>query len=92
MTGRDAVRLQKILSRSPAEICNRTFASAVIVSSVDATSTVTWLITTLLSWFRLPYGMIMKRLARSFTSSIRLLQKWSVRIDRDELVKRIFAK
>ena len=65
---------------------------AVIASSVDTTSTVTWLITTLLSWFRLPYGTMTKQLARSCNGSIRLLRKWSVRIDRDELVKRIFAK
>ena len=83
---------RKFLSSSVDEICNRAFASPVIVSSVDATSTVTWLITTLLSWFRLPYGTMTKRLARSFNASIRLLRKWSVRIDRDELVKRIFAK
>ena len=74
------------------ESCNRTFAAAVIVSSVDTTSIATWLITTLLSWFRLPCGTIMKRLAHWFSASIRSLQKWSVRIDRDELVRRIFAK
>ena len=92
MTARESVRLQKMLSPSPDEICNRAFATAVIVGSVDTTSTATWLITTLLSWFRLPYGKMMKRLARWFSGSIRLLRKWSVRIDRDELVKRIFAK
>jgi hypothetical protein len=59
---------------------------------VDTISTATWLISTLLSWFKLPYGMMMKRLANWFAVFIRLSRKWSARIDRDELVKRIFAK
>jgi hypothetical protein len=36
--------------------------------------------------------MTMKRLANWFAVFIRLSRKWSARIDRDELVKRIFAK
>ena len=71
---------------------NRSLALAVIVISVDTISTATWLISTLLSWFRLPCGTMMKRLANWFAASIRLSRKWSARIDRDELVKRIFAK
>jgi len=59
---------------------------------VDTISTATWLISTLLSWFRLPFAMMMKRLASWFSASIRLSRKWSGHIDRDELVKRIFAK
>jgi hypothetical protein len=59
---------------------------------VDATSATTWLIVTLLSWFRLPYARMMKRLVNWFGVSIRLLRKWSAPIDRGELVKRIFAK
>ena len=43
-------------------------------------------------WLRARYAMTMKRLANWFAVSIRLSQKWSGRIDRDELVKRIFAK
>ncbi len=50
------------------------------------------MILTLLSWFRPRCGTMMKRLANWFAVSIRLSQKWSARIDRDELVKRIFAK
>ena len=50
------------------------------------------MISTLLSWFRLPYGTMKKRLANWCGVSIRLSRKWSARIDRDELVKRIFAR
>ena len=71
---------------------NRSLASAVIVISVDTFSIATWLISTLLSWFKLPYGMMMKRLGNWLAASIRLSRKWSARIGRDELVKRIFAK
>jgi len=71
---------------------NHSFPFAVIGISVDTISTATWLISTLLSWFRLPYGTMMKRLANWFAVFIRLSRKWSARIDRDELVKRIFAK
>jgi len=59
---------------------------------VDTISTATWLISTLLSWFKLPYAMMMKRLVNWFAASIRLSRKWSAPIDRGELVKRIFAK
>jgi hypothetical protein len=59
---------------------------------VDTISIATWLITTLLSWFKLPYGMMTKRLGSWFAVSIRWSRKWSAHIDRDELVKRIFAK
>jgi len=64
----------------------------VIVSSVDTISTATWLISTLLSWFRPPCVKTMKQLANWCADSIRWSRKWSVRIGRDELVKRIFAK
>ncbi len=73
-------------------ICNRNPSTPVSVSSVDTISTATWLISTLLSWFRLPCGTMMKRLGNWFAVSTRLSRKWSARIDRDELVKRIFAK
>jgi hypothetical protein len=74
------------------EICNHHAIRPVIANSVDTISTTTWLITTLLSWFKLPYATMTKRLANWFAVSIRLLRKWSAPIDRDELVKRIFAK
>ena len=73
-------------------IGNQKASTPVISVSVDATSTTTWLIVTLLSWFRLPYARMMKRLVNWFAVSIRLLRKWSAPIDRGELVKRIFAK
>jgi len=80
------------LSLSANEICNRDSASPVTDYSVDTISTTTWLISTLLSWFKLPYGTMMKRLANWCGVSIRWSRKWFGRIDRDELVKRIFAK
>ena len=73
-------------------IRNQNTAIAVFTGSVDATSTITWLIVTLLSWFRLPYARMMKGLVNWFAVSIRLSRKWSGPIDRAELVKRIFAK
>jgi hypothetical protein len=41
---------------------------------------------------RARFATTMERLASWFAVSIRLSRKWSARIDRDELVKRIFAK
>ena len=78
--------------RFAAFICNRQVATPVFLSSVDTISTTTWLISTLLSWFRLPCGTMMKRLANWCAASSRLSRKWSAPIDPDELVKRIFAK
>ena len=85
-------RLHEFLSRSANEICNSDSRRQVIASSVDTISTTTWLISTLLSWFRLPYVTMMKRLASWFAASIRWSRKWSAHIDRDEPVKRTFAK
>jgi hypothetical protein len=73
-------------------IGNQKASTRVIIVSVDTISTTTWLISTLLSWFRLPYGTMKKRLANWCAVSIRWSRKWSGRIERDELVKRIFAK
>ena len=92
MTGHWCRRLQEIFISSLCEICNRNLPDTVILRSVDTISTATWLISTLLSWFKLPCVTTMKRLANWFAVSTRLLQKWSGHIDRDELVKRIFAK
>ena len=64
----------------------------VIVSSVDTASTTKWMIATQLRWLRARCAMTMRQLANWFAASIRLSQKWSARIDRDELVKRMFAK
>ena len=50
------------------------------------------MILTQLRWFRARCAMMMRRPANWFAAFTRLLQKWSVRIDRDELLKRIFAK
>jgi hypothetical protein len=50
------------------------------------------MILTQMRWFKARSAMMMKQLASWFAVSIRLSQKWSARIDRDELVKRIFAK
>jgi hypothetical protein len=85
-------RLHEFLSRSANEICNPDSRRRVIASSVDTISTATWLISTLLSWFRLPYVTMTKRLASWFAVSTRWSRKWSAHIDRDELVKRTFAK
>ena len=43
-------------------------------------------------WLQLRFSTIMKRLANWFAVFIRLSQKWCGRIDRDALLKRIFAK
>ena len=43
-------------------------------------------------WWKLRCGMTMKRLANWFVVYIRLWRKWSGPIDRDELLRRIFAK
>jgi hypothetical protein len=85
-------RLQEFLSPSRNEICNRDPQAPVTNLGVDTISTTTWLISTLLSWFRLPYATMKKQAANWFGVSIRLSRKWSVPIDRDELVKRISAK
>ena len=74
------------------EICNFDAATPVITLGVDTISTTTWLISTLLSWFKLPYTMMMKRLVNWFADSIRLSRKWSAPIDPDEPVKRTSAK
>ena len=50
------------------------------------------MILTQVRWFRARCAMMMRRLVKWFAVFIRLSQKWSVRIDRDELLKRIFAK
>src|SRR6266480_4201777 len=55
---------------------NRSLALAVIVISVDTTST-TWMILTQMRWFRARCAMMMKRLANWFAVSIRLSRKWS---------------
>src|SRR5437868_4576666 len=64
-------------------IRNQNHPTPVFTSSVDTFSTTTWLISTLLSWFRLPCAMMMQRLGKWCAGSIRLSQKWSARIDRD---------
>jgi len=63
-----------------------------MVSSLDTASTTTWMIVTQMRWLRARFATTMERLASWFAVSIRLSRKWSARIDRDELVKRIFAK
>ena len=50
------------------------------------------MIVTQMRWLRARCATMMKRLANWCAVSIRLSRKWSARIDRDELVKRIFAK
>ena len=50
------------------------------------------MILTQMRWFRARCAMMMKRLANWFAVFTRLSRKWSAHIDRDELVKRIFAK
>ena len=50
------------------------------------------MIVTQMRWLRARCSMMMKQLANWFAVSIRLSQKWSAPIDRDELVKRISAK
>jgi len=52
----------------------------------------TWMILNLMRWSKLRFGMMRKRLANWCVDSIRLSRKWSGRIGRDELLKRIFAK
>jgi hypothetical protein len=43
-------------------------------------------------WWKLRCGTMMKQLANWFAVYIRLWGKWCARIDRDELLRRIFAK
>ena len=50
------------------------------------------MILNLMRWSKLRFGMMRKRLANWCADSIRLSQKWSGRIGRDELLKRIFAR
>ncbi len=50
------------------------------------------MILNLMRWSKLRFGMMRKRLANWCVDSIRLSRKWSGRIGRDELLKRIFAK
>ena len=50
------------------------------------------MILTLMRWYKPRFGMMMKRLANWCAGSTRLWRKWSGPIDRDELLKRIFAK
>ena len=69
---------------------NRSLALAVIVISVDAIWT--WMILTLMPWFKPRFGMTTRRLANWCADSIRLSQKWSGPIGRDELLRRIFAR
>ena len=70
---------------------NRNVRGAVLVNSVDATSA-TW--TRLMNecWLRLRSGMMTLPLVNWFIVFIRLLQKWSAPIDRDELLRRTFAR
>ena len=50
------------------------------------------MIVTQMRWFRARCSTTMRRLKSWFAVFIRLSQKWSVRIDRDELLKRIFVR
>ena len=50
------------------------------------------MIVTQMRWLRARSATTMKPLVNWFAASIRLSRKWSARIDRGELVKRIFAK
>jgi hypothetical protein len=43
-------------------------------------------------WLHPRFNTMMTRLANWFVGSIRLSQKWSEPIDRDELLRRIFPK
>jgi hypothetical protein len=72
------------------EGCNQDARLTVIDCKVDAIWT--WMILNLMRWSKPRFGMMRKRLASWCADSIRLSRKWSARIDRDELVKRIFAK
>ncbi len=69
---------------------NRRLALAVIVISVDTIWT--WMILTLMRWFKPRFGMTMRRLANWCADSIRLSRKWYGPIVRDELLRRISAK
>jgi hypothetical protein len=70
--------------------CNLSLALAVIVISVDTIWT--WMILTLMRWFKPRFGMTMRRLANWCADSIRLSRKWCGPIGRDELLRRISAK
>lgn len=50
------------------------------------------MILNLMRWYKLRFGMTMKRLANWCADSIRLWRKWCGPISRDELLRRIFAK
>jgi hypothetical protein len=70
--------------------CNPLIATPVFLSSVDAIWT--WMILTLMRWYKPRFGTTMKRLANWCADSIRLSRKWCGPIGRDELLKKIFAK
>ena len=72
--------------------CNRNAPRPVLVNSVDALSTITWMILVQARWWKPRYGMTMKLLANWFAASIRWWRKWSARIGRGELLRRTFAK
>ena len=63
-----------------------------MVNSVDALSTITWMILMQARWWKLRCGTTMKRLANWFAVYIRLWRKWCGHIGRDELPRRTFAK
>ena len=72
-------------------IRNRNARWPVLVNSVDATSA-KWTRLMRASWWRLRSTMMTMPLANWFAVFIRLSQKWSVPIDRDELLRRTFAR
>ncbi|MFN2541888.1 MAG: hypothetical protein ABR514_06950 [Chthoniobacterales bacterium] len=90
MTERALPRLQ-FFSRRLAESRNRNATGQVLVNSVDAISA-TWTRLMRACWWRLHSIMTMLPLVNWFVVFTRLSQKWSVPIDRDELLRRTFAR
>lgn len=89
MTGRTRSRLQffSIVDLSK-ENCNHHWPPPVTSHGVERT----WMNRMRAHWSKLRSRIMTTQLARSCVSFIRLSQKWCVPIDRDELLKRIFAK
>jgi hypothetical protein len=91
MTGRAKRRLQNLCTVLREKICNRNATASVLVTIVDANSP-TWIRLMRACWWRLRFAMMTLPPLNWFAGFIQLSQKWSAPIDRDELLRRIFAR
>ena len=91
MTVRAKCRLQNLCAVLLENICNRNATAPVLVSIVDA-NPATWIRLMRACWWRLRSAMMTLPPVNWFAGFIQLSQKWSVPIDRDELLRRTFAR